>query len=39
MDEATTAEDGIDRSIIEWLAAEGYHEKYSSNKWVGRIGP
>ncbi len=30
--------DGIDWSIIGQLRAEGYVEKYSSNKWVGRVG-
>ncbi len=29
---------GIDSSIVGKLGAEGYVEKYSSNKWVGRIG-
>ena len=36
--EATvTADDGIDPSIIEWLVAEGYDERYSDNSWVGRL--
>jgi NitT/TauT family transport system substrate-binding protein len=30
--------DGIDSSIVSKLGAEGYVEKYPSNKWVGRIG-
>jgi NitT/TauT family transport system substrate-binding protein len=30
--------DGLDSSILEALAAEGYVEKYSSNKWTGRVG-
>lgn len=30
--------DGIDTSIVAKLGAEGYVEKYNSNKWVGRIG-
>jgi len=29
---------GIDTSIVSKLGAEGYVEKYNSNKWVGRIG-
>jgi len=29
---------GIDSSIVGKLGAEGYVEKYPSNKWVGRIG-
>ena len=29
---------GIDSSIVGKLGAEGYVEKYNSNKWVGRIG-
>ena len=29
---------GMDSSIISKLGAEGYVEKYSSNKWVGRVG-
>lgn len=30
--------DGLDSSIVEALAAEGYVEKYGSNKWTGRVG-
>jgi NitT/TauT family transport system substrate-binding protein len=29
---------GIDSRIVGKLGAEGYIEKYNSNKWVGRIG-
>ncbi|WP_088348848.1 MULTISPECIES: ABC transporter substrate-binding protein [Rhodomicrobium] len=29
---------GFDTSIVRKLGAEGYVEKYNSNKWVGRIG-
>ncbi len=29
---------GIDTSIVEKLGAEGYAEKYKSNKWIGRVG-
>jgi NitT/TauT family transport system substrate-binding protein len=29
---------GIDSSIIGKLGAEGYVEKYKSNKWIGRLG-
>jgi NitT/TauT family transport system substrate-binding protein len=31
--------EGLDSSIVAKLGAEGYVEKYKSNKWVGRIGP
>jgi hypothetical protein len=30
--------DGLDSSILEALAADGYVEQYSSNKWTGRVG-
>lgn len=30
--------DGIDPGIVKTLGAEGYVEKYPSNKWVGRTG-
>ena len=30
--------DGMDSSIVGKLGAEGYVEKYPSNKWVGRLG-
>lgn len=36
-DATISAEDGIDTSIIEWLDAEGFDEKYISNSWVGRL--
>ncbi len=29
---------GIDSSIVGKLGAEGYAEKYKSNKWIGRVG-
>ena len=29
---------GLDASIVESLAKDGYSEKYNSNKWIGRIG-
>jgi hypothetical protein len=29
---------GIDSSIMGKLGAEGYVEKYKSNKWIGRLG-
>jgi NitT/TauT family transport system substrate-binding protein len=29
---------GMDPSIVAKLAEEGYSEKYSSNKWIGRLG-
>ena len=37
-DNAPSAEDGIDYSIIMQLAEEGYAGTYSSNKWIGRSG-
>jgi hypothetical protein len=39
IDEITPASKGVDTSIIEWLAANGYSEKYASNRWVGRLKP
>jgi NitT/TauT family transport system substrate-binding protein len=32
------AKDGLDGSVIEALAKDGYAEKYNSNKWIGRLG-
>lgn len=32
-----TAEEGIDDSLLRALWQEGYAEKYSSNKWIGRV--
>ncbi len=29
---------GIDSTIVEKLGAEGYLDKYKSNKWIGRLG-
>ncbi len=29
---------GIDTTVVEKLAAEGYLEKYKSSKWIGRLG-
>jgi NitT/TauT family transport system substrate-binding protein len=29
---------GMDTSIVRQLGAEGFVEKYKSNKWIGRIG-
>ena len=37
IDAVTTAAEGIDPSIIEWLVKEGYGETYNSNAWVGRL--
>ena len=37
-DNEPTAEDGIDNSLLLSLAADGYGETYSSNKWIGRSG-
>ncbi len=30
--------DGLDSSVVEALSADGYVQKYSSNKWTGRVG-
>lgn len=38
-DAAIPPAEGIDNSIIEWLAAEGYDKKYASNQWIGRLQP
>jgi NitT/TauT family transport system substrate-binding protein len=38
IDTTVPASRGIDSSFIEALFEEGYREKYSSNKWIGRIG-
>ena len=37
-DNAPSAADGIDYSIMLQLDAEGYRQTYSSNKWIGRAG-
>jgi len=37
IDAITPAEEGIDPSIIEWLANEKFDEQYNSNSWVGRL--
>jgi len=37
IESATSAEEGIDPSIIEWLVGEGYDTTYASNAWVGRL--
>jgi NitT/TauT family transport system substrate-binding protein len=39
IDEALAPEEGIDPAIIAALAAEGYPDKYASNKWEGRLQP
>jgi NitT/TauT family transport system substrate-binding protein len=36
--EKADAKEGIDATILQQLLAEGYREKYSSNKWIGRVG-
>ena len=38
-DSAISPAEGIDNSIIKWLAAEGYDKKYGSNQWIGRLKP
>lgn len=37
IDSITPAAEGIDPSIIEWLAGEKFDEQYNSNSWVGRL--
>jgi NitT/TauT family transport system substrate-binding protein len=37
-DKADSSE-GIDSSVIGKLGEESFAEKYSSNKWIGRLGP
>ena len=32
------ASSGLDSSIIDGLAKDGFAEKYNSNKWIGRLG-
>jgi NitT/TauT family transport system substrate-binding protein len=32
------AKKGLDQILLKKLLAEGYRDKYSSNKWIGRIG-
>jgi NitT/TauT family transport system substrate-binding protein len=32
------AKEGLDQILLKKLLADGYREKYSSNKWIGRIG-
>lgn len=32
------AEEALDGSIIESLAAEGFAEKFNTNSWIGRVG-
>jgi NitT/TauT family transport system substrate-binding protein len=39
IDSWVPAAEGIDNSILEWLAAEGYDKTYASNRWVGRLAP
>ena len=36
--ETVESSDGIDPSIVGKLGAEGFVEKYKSNKWIGRVG-
>ncbi len=33
------ASDGVDSSVLEGLDDAGYRETYSSNAWIGRLGP
>lgn len=32
------AKEGLDPTLLNNLLTEGYRKKYSSNKWIGRIG-
>jgi NitT/TauT family transport system substrate-binding protein len=32
------AKEGLDPTLLEQLLADGCREKYSSNKWIGRVG-
>lgn len=34
-----SADEGLDSSVIAELAKDGFAEKYSSNLWIGRLGP
>jgi NitT/TauT family transport system substrate-binding protein len=38
IDAAASADDGLDTTILEALANEGYGSKYDSNQWIGRVG-
>lgn len=38
-DSAVSPEQGIDNSIIKWLAEKGYDKTYSSDIWIGRLKP
>ena len=33
------AAEGLDPSILESLAADGVQDSFSSNSWIGRLGP
>ncbi|HEA68059.1 MAG TPA: hypothetical protein ENI07_14740 [Desulfobacterales bacterium] len=37
-DAKADAKEGLDPTLLNNLLADGYREKYSSNKWIGRIG-
>jgi len=32
------AKEGLDPTLLNSLLTDGYREKYSSNKWIGRTG-
>lgn len=36
--DTAAAAEGLDSSLLEALEADGYVEKYNSNKWIGRLG-
>ena len=39
VDDVAPASDGISSDILEALDKAGYRETYSSNAWIGRLGP
>ncbi|MCZ6721381.1 MAG: hypothetical protein O7A65_07550, partial [Proteobacteria bacterium] len=36
--EKANAPEGLDPSILKLLANEGYTDRYTSNRWIGRLG-
>jgi hypothetical protein len=30
--------EGLDSSVLDALVADGVHNKYKSNAWIGRVG-
>src|SRR5690606_38158822 len=39
IDAVPAASEGLDSSVLEALAADGGLERYTSNEWIGRVGP